>query len=164
MGKLPYVQSDDKIAYMTPAERAALWNTNFHTPDLQAKKIEVLDHRRDILGVWKSFKQYEAREDLPLREGMYGRRYFDPAVKNRPLENPGGISEIDSKPMEEYWRSQEKLREEMERALPLKQRTHFEPSRKKSETPLKHQTMGTKVMQHDTLYGTRDSRKQDSML
>jgi len=162
--KLPYVHEDDKIAYMTPGERARLWNTNFHTPDLQAKKIEVLDHRRDILGPYKPFKQYEAREDLPLREGMYGRRYFDPAVKTKPLENPGGVSEIDSKPMEEYWRSQEKLMEEMERTLPPKQRTHFDPSRKKCEMPLKHQTVGLKVPQHDTLWGERDSRKQDSML
>jgi len=162
--KLPYVHEDDKIAYMTPAERAALWNTNFHTPDLQAKKIEVLDHRRDILGAWKPFKQYEAREDLPLREGMYGRRYFDPAVKDRPLENVGGISEIESKPMEEYWRSQEKLKDQMERTLPRGQKQHFDPSRKKSEMPLKHQTVGLKVPQHDTLWGERDSRKQDSML
>ena len=35
------VHEDYKIAYMSPAERAGLWNTNFHTPDLQAKKIEA---------------------------------------------------------------------------------------------------------------------------
>jgi uncharacterized protein YkwD len=162
--KLPYVHEDYKIAYMSPEERAGLWNTNFHTPDLQAKKIEVLDHRRDILGPYKPFQMYEAREDLPLREGMYGRRYFDPVVKSRPLENVGGISEIESKPMEEYWRSQEKMKEQMERTLPPSQKRHFDPSRKKSEMPLKHQTVGLKIPQHDTLWGERDSRKQDSML
>jgi hypothetical protein len=162
--KLPGVKENPKISTMSPEERAGLWNTNFHTPDLQAKKIEVLDHRRDILGPWQGFKQYEPREDLPLREGMYGRTYFDATVGVRPLENPGRMSELEPKPMEEFWRTEEKLKEQLDRTLPPGQRQHFDASRKRSEMPVKHQTLGLKEPQHDTLWGEKDSRKQDSML
>jgi hypothetical protein len=158
--KLPGVKENPKISTMTPEERAKLWNTNFHVPDLQAKKIEALDHRRDVLGPWREFKLYEAREHVPVREGTHGRLHFDPQVGDRPLENPGMISEIDSKPMEEWLRGEEKLRDKLDRALPPRQRQHFVAGRMASEAPVKWHTMVEREPVHDTLW----DGKQDSML
>jgi len=158
--KLPGVKENPKLAYMTPAERAAQFNTYFHPPDLQAKKIEVLDHRRDILGPYHDYKLYEAREHIPARETTHGRVHFDPQVGSLPLANPGNISEIDNKPQEEFRRGQERLREKLDRAVPPGQKQHFLHGRTTSEMPLKWHTMALKEPEHDMLW----DGKQHSML
>jgi len=152
--KLVGVHENPKISTMSPRTRQTLWNTNFHPPDLQAKKTEAVDGRQHILGKWSEYEPYRPRELVDGRSGKFGRKLFTPQVSSMPVMNPHNVRELDTKPEEVFWRGQEQLRNRMERTLPKGQKQHFMQHRPISEAPHKSQEIAVHpISQRLTEYG-----------
>lgn len=112
---------------LTNEERDRFWYTGpYRLPDLADQKRVVLDGRRDLVGKWKPHRLHEFRDDVPARYGKFGRRIFDPQVKEIPLRNPGGCMELETKPQEEFQWQQDRMFEFLDRQLPPGQKKHFE--------------------------------------
>mmetsp|Transcript_38990 Transcript_38990/g.70386 ORF Transcript_38990/g.70386 Transcript_38990/m.70386 type:complete len:945 (-) Transcript_38990:95-2929(-) len=90
---------------------------------------------------YTNWKHHEYREDIPQRYGKFGRRAFDPQVRDRFQKNPHGISEIDSKPIEEFVREQDRVGEFLHRSLPQGQTRHFKQHMPNAEKPHKYEDM-----------------------
>lgn len=117
-------KEDVKLSKMSPEERARQFNSYYTKTDNQAARVNALDGVKDIMEPYKSWQNHEFRLDHPHRHGKYGRRIFDPQVRENQL--PHTISGIESKPMEEFNRQQDLVHEFLDRSLPVNQSKPFE--------------------------------------
>lgn len=122
--KHPPQNEDVKLSKMGPAEREAQFGTYFAKQDNQRARVDALHGVKDIMDNFKPWQNHEYRPDHATRHGKYGRRVFDPQVRETPVGHT--ISGLDSKPMEEFHRQQELVHEFLDRSLPPTQHKHFE--------------------------------------
>jgi len=126
---------DPKFSQMTADERGRQFSTYFKTNTMVDDHAAIVEARRDVLGTfvpWGKLTHFhEFREDIPERFGRFGRRKFDPIVRDKPQEHQ--TNQIEAKPMEDFWRAQERLGEYLERLLPPGQQQHFQTCLPKAE-------------------------------
>lgn len=147
--KIPAQKEDPKYSKMTEKERAKQFSCYFgkdasHQRDSQAIKKEAVEGTRSNNGPFKSWAPPEFRADNPARHGKFGRRIFDPTVKDKPLSNVGNVSELESKPMEEFFWQQERVHDFLDRSLPPGQTKHFKTSLPTCENCHKHEEMANR--------------------
>jgi len=126
-------KEDVKLSKMTPAEREQQFGFYFGKKDNQHFRVAALDGVKEITGTYEPWQQPEFRHDHPHRHGKYGRRVFDPQVRETQVGHT--ISGIENKPMEEFSRQQELVHEFLDRSLPPNQTKHFEQYLPQSEFP-----------------------------
>jgi len=95
----------------------------------------------------------EFRPDCPQRHGSFGRRAFDPQVGTKPIINPHGTSEIETRPNFEYQHHAERAQEALERALPSGQKKHFKQNLPLSERPTRFQEMASRAQVNSVMDG-----------
>lgn len=129
--------TDPKMSKMNAAERASQFSTLVGNmiPDSFKAKCSIRHDQSADDNQYKGWKHHEFREDVPQRYGKFGRRAFDPQVRDRHNSNPNGISEIDMKPVEEFQREQERVEEFLHRSLPPQQTRHFQQHMPQCEKP-----------------------------
>jgi hypothetical protein len=158
--KLPEQKEDPKFSTMDAKERAKQFTCYFgkdasHTRNGQVIKMEAVEGTRTILGKFKPRQAPEYRADNPARHGKFGRRIFDPHVKEKPLHNLGNVSELESKPMEEFFWQQERVHNFLDRSLPPGQTKHFQTSLPICEKASKHEDMATREPVRSMMDGDR---------
>lgn len=134
-----------KLSKMTSAEKSRQFSTHFQATkqgpgDL---KLQAAKDQKEDLKKWEVFN-HQFRSDLPQRHGKFGRRAFDPQVREKPVTNKYGVSEIDNKPVEEFMREQERIHEFLERKMPPGQQSQFETHQPRAHQPDKYQDMATR--------------------
>merc|ERR1712070_513150 len=92
-------------------------------------------------------------EDQARRLGKFGRRDFDPQVREKPVRNPNNCSQLEDKPMEEFWWQQERVDDFLNRTLPPGQKSHFEQYMPTCQKPLWHEDMATREKKHCVMDG-----------
>jgi len=151
-------------SYMTKEERGKQFSTYFKHKNLgsgttdgthdnfaaKAKAAASMISDKDPHVDWK---RPEFREDNARRLGKFGRRDFDPQVRELPAKNPNSVSQIEDKPMEEYFRQQERVDDFLNRAVPPGQQRHFEQYQPRCNNPRKHEEMSSRVPQHNHMDG-----------
>lgn len=115
------------------------------THDGLASKCKAAAERRKEHDPYTDRSQPEFREDHPKRLGRYGRRDFDPQVREKPVRNPHNVSQIEDKPMEMFVRQQERVDDFLSRALPPGKPKAFQQNMPTSEQPLRHQEMASRT-------------------
>jgi hypothetical protein len=175
--KIPPQKEDPKYSQMTEKERAKQFSCYFgkdssHQRDANTIKMESVEGTRSTLGGFKSWQRPEFRADNPARHGKFGRRIFDPQVKEKPLHNLGNVSELESKPMEEFFWQQERVHDFLDRSVPPGQIKHFQTSLPTCEAASKHVEMAKRdpvrfVMDGDRMHsalGWGQNRHSDRSL
>eukprot|EP00927_Polykrikos_kofoidii_P025543 TRINITY_DN22928_c0_g1_i1.p1 TRINITY_DN22928_c0_g1~~TRINITY_DN22928_c0_g1_i1.p1 ORF type:complete len:1099 (+),score=196.54 TRINITY_DN22928_c0_g1_i1:38-3298(+) len=114
------------------------------THDGMASKCKAAAERRKEQDPYKDWSRPEFRDDVPKRLGIYGRRDFDPQVREKPVRNPHNVSQIEDKPMETFLRQQERVDDFLSRAVPHTQPKKFQQHMPTSEKPLIHQEMSNR--------------------
>jgi len=160
--KDPAQKEDPKYSKMDAKERSKQFTCYFgknasHTRDCNVIKMEAVDGTKSVLGPFKSRQQHEYRADNPARHGKFGRRIFDPQVKEKPLQNTGNVSELESKPMEEFFWQQERVHDFLDRSLPPGQHKHFQTSLTTCEQANKHVEMANREPVRSIMDGDRKS-------
>eukprot|EP00930_Biecheleria_cincta_P101408 TRINITY_DN93058_c0_g1_i1.p1 TRINITY_DN93058_c0_g1~~TRINITY_DN93058_c0_g1_i1.p1 ORF type:complete len:944 (+),score=156.73 TRINITY_DN93058_c0_g1_i1:50-2881(+) len=169
--KIEPLITDPKMSKMNAAERASQFSiyVGKMIPDsFLAKCARSSDQYHDD-SQYKHWKHHEYREDVPQRYGKYGRKAFDPQVRDRHHSNPHGISEIDTKPVEEFQREQERVEDFLHRSLPPGQIRHFEQNMPECKKPHKYVDMATRKpvnfhmdgAQNKTHFGYGQNRHSD---
>lgn len=151
---LPELKPNVKLSRMTSLERSQQFSSYFPgmNPDMRTLKCQVAEDQKLDLRAYE-FVAHEFRGDMPHRHGKHGRRAFDAQVREKPLMNPHGISEIENEPTEEVERERDRKRERLQRSLPLDQIEHFRTYLPTCDEPQKHQDLATKESIHFTLDG-----------
>jgi len=124
---------DVKFSKLNREEREGQFGTYFTKLNNQVAKVDALDGVKDILDPFKPWSNHEYRSDQPHRHGKYGRRVFDPQVRETQINHT--ISGIVSKPMEEFHRQTDLVNEFLDRSLPANQSKHFEQYLPTAEFP-----------------------------
>lgn len=140
------LKADPKYSKLNAEEKSKQFTCYFGkalTDNFGRKCAAKEDAARDV-EKYKSWQAPDFRPDLPQRHGKFGRRVFDPQVKEKPVQNPLGISEIESQPVEEFFHQQERVHEFLDRALPPGQENHFKTYLPKAEFPLRDVDMATR--------------------
>eukprot|EP00931_Biecheleriopsis_adriatica_P085836 TRINITY_DN60621_c0_g1_i1.p1 TRINITY_DN60621_c0_g1~~TRINITY_DN60621_c0_g1_i1.p1 ORF type:complete len:959 (+),score=179.16 TRINITY_DN60621_c0_g1_i1:74-2878(+) len=139
------LRPNPKMSKMDRSERAKQFNTYVRemVPDcFEAKVKRSVDQYPDAqTDRYKSWSHHEFRDDVPQRYGKYGRRAFDPQVRERHQHNPHGLSEIDTKPVEDFNRQKDRVEEFLDRSLPPGQARHFKQYMPSAEKPHKYEDM-----------------------
>jgi len=154
--KIAPLREDPKLSRMSEEERGRQFSTYFSNAlkDSLKMKCEVCaDLAGKNMEKFQEWRVQEFRPDQPQRHGKFGRRVFDPQVKEMPLSNPLGVSEIDSMPQEEFQRQQERLHDFLDRSLPAGQQRHFEQYMPASEQPPRHVEMVNRVAVRSVMDG-----------
>lgn len=134
----PPVFEDPKYSRMTKEERDRQFTCYFgrgkkHVSGTTAMKCRLATEQHvDEFTPWKPA---EFRDDVPARHGNFGRRRFDPQVREKPVDNLHGISEIENLPMEHFLRQQGRVHEFLDRSLPHGQAQHFQTYLPRSQKP-----------------------------
>merc|ERR1712203_942141 len=97
-----------------------------------SKKKIALDQYKD-LDKYQGWRAHESRVDCPARHGKYGRRAFDPQVREKPINNPHMISEVENAPQEYFHHQQERVSEILDRSVPRGKNAHFKPYQPQAE-------------------------------
>lgn len=141
-GLQPPLREEPKLSGMPVDERKK------HFSALFPKGASIFDEKCRVQAIiagdrekYQEGRPYDFRPDLPQRHGKFGRRVFDPQVKDKPVPNPRGISEIETKPIQEQLLKQEQARKLLDRALPSGQKDHFQTYMPRSELPEKNAEM-----------------------
>jgi uncharacterized protein YkwD len=154
-----------KYATMTMEERGKQFSTYFKNPTLGSgatagthdKFTAKCKSSADQLQDYDKFAGYrppEFRDDNAKRLGKYGRKDFDPQVREKPVRNMHNISQLEDKPMEEFFRQQERVDDFLNRAVPPSQSAHFKSCMPAAEKPLsKRHQMATRVPLHCLMDG-----------
>ncbi|CAE8655039.1 unnamed protein product [Polarella glacialis] len=141
------VFADPKMSRMTAQERHAQFSCyiNKHIPDCaKMKQLRSEDQVPDV-DKWKKSTPHEFRDEVPQRHGKFGRRAYEPQVRDRHAENPHGISQIENTPLEEFTRHQGRVDEFLHRSLPPGQSRHFEQHQPQAYQPGKWQEMANRA-------------------
>jgi len=140
----PEMRPNPKLSQMDARERDRQFScySDKKLYDADVLKRRVAQDQVADAGGWTSV-QHEFRHDCPQRHGKFGRRMFDPLVRELPLNNPRGISEVETKPTEEFCRQQERVHEFLERALPHGQTRHFQTYKPRCETVGKYNELAS---------------------
>merc|ERR1712232_742128 len=85
--------------------------------------------------------------DHAKRLGKFGRKDFDPQVREKPVRNPNNVSQLEDKPMEEFFRQQERVDDFLTRASPSGQSKHFKQYLPTCENPLRNEDMANRMPQ-----------------
>lgn len=147
VGDVP-LREDPKFSTMTKKERDRQFTCYFREQanDCLAVKARIAKEQRDERERgYRLWQPYEPRADIPQRHGKFGRRAFDPQVRERPVVNPHGISEIENKPMEDFFRQQERVHDFLDRSFPPQQRSHFKTYLPTCEAPGKHVELASRA-------------------
>mmetsp|Transcript_59412 Transcript_59412/g.128472 ORF Transcript_59412/g.128472 Transcript_59412/m.128472 type:complete len:661 (+) Transcript_59412:1-1983(+) len=141
------LKDDVKLSTMTREERSRQFSsiTGRSHDCFGAKARRAADQINDV-GQFTNWQQHEFRSDCPLRNGKFGRRAFDPQVREQLLGNPHGISEIEGKPLED------RLEGLLDRTAPSNARP-FKPYMPSCERPQRHEEMSSRSPVHDVLGG-----------
>lgn len=144
--RMPPQKEDVKLSKMTQEERANQFCCYYVKKDSQAVRVAALEGVKDINDSYTTWQNHEFRHDQPHRHGKYGRRVFDPQVRETALGQ--NISGIDNKPMEEFLRQQDLVHEFLDRSLPPNQAKHFDPYHPRSDMPRRKEvsTTGQEMM------------------
>jgi hypothetical protein len=151
-------------AYMTPKERASQWNTYFQNKswgtsakdgvhDSFALKAKVAADQTSHPGKHSNHKAYEFREENPKRHGKFGRRDFDPQVREKPCRNPYNVSQIEDKPMEEARRQEERDYENDNRSIHGPHKKPFKPHKAQAAMPQRHEDLANHQPMHCVMDG-----------
>lgn len=159
--KMPEMKPNPRYSKMDPSERAQQFSSHFgnaSSGDSTSLKARAAEHHTLSKDKY-SFSVHQHRDDQPQRHGKFGRRTFDPQVKERMVSNAHGMSEIETKPSEVYYWQQERDQDRAERALPPQHNVHFKANMVASEQPGKYQELasGAKVQFHSD-GGTKQTR------
>eukprot|EP00929_Paragymnodinium_shiwhaense_P038811 TRINITY_DN20465_c0_g1_i1.p1 TRINITY_DN20465_c0_g1~~TRINITY_DN20465_c0_g1_i1.p1 ORF type:complete len:1062 (-),score=306.21 TRINITY_DN20465_c0_g1_i1:105-3290(-) len=139
-------------AYMSKEERAKQFTTYFRdkktgagaswgTHDVFATKAKKAADELGDTDAYPDWKPTEFRNDQPKRLGKFGRKDFDPQVREKPVRNPNNVSQLEDKPMEEFFRQQERVDDFLTRALPTGQKKQFVQYMPECEKPPRHHDM-----------------------
>lgn len=143
------LRPNPKMSKLSAAERERQFSTYFRPGrdinDCYEKKLERASNQRQDAEVYEHWRPHEFRDDIPQRCGQYGRRAFDPQVRDKLQQNPFGISEIDIKPLEEFNRQQERVQDFLHRSLPPGQSKHFKSYHPRADQAGKNYDMITGV-------------------
>jgi len=144
--RAPELRPNPKFSKLSREEKDKQFSCYFGNAvsDTAAVKLKVAREQTVDLKPYSS-TEHEFRGDVPHRHGKFGRRAFDPQVREKPLNNAHGISEIETKPIEEFVRQQECVHEYLERALPHGQTRHFKTHLPKSEMPHKYEELANRA-------------------
>jgi hypothetical protein len=118
-------------------------------------KCESAHDQCSDAGKWSTYCEHEFRADNPDRHGKFGRRCFDAQVREKPVSNRFGISEIEPKPMHEFYRQAERVQDFLDRTLPQGQLAPFRTHQPLSAQPLQHQEMASRAPVRSMLDGER---------
>lgn len=154
-------------ANMTPKERAQQWNTYFNAKswgtsvaegvhDHFALKCKVSTDHASHPGTFADHKRHEYREDAPKRHGKFGRRDFDPQVREKPCRNPHNVSQVEDKPMEESRRQEERDYDIDNRALHGPHKKEFKPHKPAAAMPKRHEECAN----HTPMYCVMDGNQK----
>jgi len=133
------LRPNPKMSKMDAAERGKQFSSFFGKGvDPHEARCARSSNQYGDVDQYKNWKHHEHREDVPQRYGKFGRRAFDPQVRDRFQKNPHGVSEIDSKPVEEFVREQDRVEEFLHRSLPPGQTSHFKQYMPSAEKPHKY--------------------------
>jgi len=135
------LKADPKYSKLTAEEKSRQFSCFFKKEDNFKRKCVASTHVAGDGGKYQPWNAPVFRADQPQRHGKFGRRVFDPQVKERPTLNPDGISEIESQPVEEFFHQQDRVHEFLDRALPPGQDRHFQTYLSRSEFPKKSEDM-----------------------
>lgn len=151
-------------ANMTPQERASQWNTYFNAKswgtgaaegvhDSFALKCKFSSDQSSHPGGFADHKRHEYREDAPKRHGKFGRRDFDPQVREKPCRNPHNVSQIEDKPMEEFTRQEERDYDIDKRSVHQLHKKAFKPHKPPAAMPEQHQDLANHAPMHCIMDG-----------
>lgn len=138
------LKADPRFSKMTAEEKSRQFGCYFKKEDNFKKKCLAAEHVAGDDDKHQDWRAPVFRPDMPQRHGKFGRRVFDPQVKERPTQNPDGISEVESQPIEEFFHQQDRVHEFLDRALPPGQERHFQTHMSRSEKPKKHEEMANR--------------------
>lgn len=139
----PPVKADPKFSLMTREEQRSQFSTyfgkavhdNFETRN-KASRDQLPDADK-----FRDWRCPEARADIPDRHGRFGKRVFDPSVREKPVQNQHAISEIDDKPHDVLTRERERVEEVLHRRMPSLHEKHFQQYQPPCEQPLKYEEL-----------------------
>merc|ERR1711865_588967 len=87
-------KEDVKFSTMTKHERSQQFSTHFGSKAIgdstSLKKAAASDHA-SFHPKWDAHREHEFRGDNPDRHGKFGRRSFDPQVREKPVGNRHGV-------------------------------------------------------------------------
>lgn len=151
------LKEDARLSTMTGHERSQQFSTHFGKAigdGMALKQAAASDHAA-FHPRWEGHREHEFRSDNPDRHGKFGRRSFDPQVREKPVGNRHGVSEIERKPMHEFYRQTERVHDFLDRALPSGQSRHFMTYQPRSEQPKKYEELATRAPVRAVMDGER---------
>lgn len=136
--KIEPVQAETKISTMKLEEKRQQFGCYFNKEDSRDVRCKVASNQIRDGGVFHDWKNFEFRGDNAERLGKFGRRAFDPQVREKPVNNPHGLSEVDNMPIEEFLHQQDRVHEFLDRSLPPGQVKHFQQHMPLCQKPSKY--------------------------
>jgi len=159
--KVPAQKADVKLSRMSKEERDMQFSCYFGKDTSAALKSKVASSQTADNGKYDpNWCAFEPRPDEPQRFGKFGRRVFDPQVRNRPVSNPFGISQIEARPQEEFRRQEERVQDILERRLPSGQTRPFKTYMSRAEAPGRQQELATHKRIDSAMQGERKSNER----
>lgn len=122
-------------------------------------KLEAAENKTYGMEKYTPWSAAEFRADVAERHGKFGRRAFDPQVREKPIANRFNVSELESKPTEAFFRQQERLEECMDRALPQNQQKHFKTYLPRAEQPGRFHDLTTGAGKQDFMSGDQKTHR-----
>jgi len=152
--KIEEMRPNPKYSKMEKEERGQQFSTYFRERKNCCRNLKATVAKDQI----KEHGQYSApsvefRPDCPQRHGKFGRRSFDPQVGVKPIINPFGTSEIETRPNGQYQHHAELAQEALERALPTGQKKHFKQHLPEWERPHRFQEMASRAQVNSVMDG-----------
>lgn len=147
----PPMKEDPKFSKMAKEERDRQFSCFFgkgnkHNMGTMALKCKASADQKDHIGEYKGWACAEFREDVPARHGNFGRRKFDAQVREKPVDNPHFVSDIEKLPMEQFLRQQDRVHDFLDRSMPTGQQRHFQTHLPRSEMPTKYMEMANREL------------------